>query len=363
MSGLAQRARTRSGGVDRRVLVVVAAVLVTILLVAVVAATQRDDPTAPAAPAAVADVTAAPEPGRPPVIVEAPAGVRLEARTPAQRLAALTAASSRRPQSVDVWLALGAAQLELGRRAEARRSFVTAGHLGGLDQRPAAALAVSEYAADRSAATIRQLDRLLAAARDARSRTYVRFSRAVVELWSGRRAAGDRDLRAIRAEAPESFYGTAADDLLHPEIGHLYPPYYPSFAVAETDLADLARRAQARPGDVRAQLAYAAALGQAGRRREAARVAAAARSIAPNDVEASTALAVLGFSKDDPSKAFAVVGPLARDHPRDPVPRFALAMMLTWLRRGDEARAQFRRVAELAPRSRLGRLAAGLARV
>ena len=138
---------------------------------------------------------------------------------------------------------------------------------------------------------------------------------------------------------------------------------YPLFVPAENppdgaSSASLAAAARANPDDAVAQLQYGASLQAAGRRQEAIAAYRQAVKADPTSVEAQVALAVGGFQKDDPAKAFGTIGPLARDHAGDPSPRFHLGMMLLWIGQREQARAQFQQVAKEAPGTRLARLAA-----
>jgi Flp pilus assembly protein TadD len=138
---------------------------------------------------------------------------------------------------------------------------------------------------------------------------------------------------------------------------------YPLFVPAENppagaSSASLAAAARANPNDAVAQLQYGASLQAVGRRREAIAAYQQAVKADPTSVEAQVALAVGGFRKDDPAKAFGAIGPLARDHAGDPSPRFHLGMMLLWIGQPEQARAQFQQVSKEAPGTRLARLAA-----
>ncbi len=361
MSGLAQRAHARAGGPQRRRLaLLVGACLAALLVVVLAAVASRSDDRVAAAPE-VAAPTGEVQPGRPPLVAEPPARLVLAGAPPALRLRRLEEAVRADPADIDAALALAALQLDRGGRAAARRSLAAAAHVDARDLRPAAALALVDYRPATAAATISRLRALVANARDARTQAFVRFSLALAELWAGHRGEAERNLRAVRGAAPESFFGVAADDLLHPGMAPGYPAYFPSFTASRTDLPGLSADASRRPGDVRAQLAYGAALVRAGRRAEAVRVLSRAATLAPDNAEPRVALAVARFAKDDPSASVGVLGPLVRDRPDDPVPRFHLGLLLSWLRQREQARAQFAQVARTAPGTPLGRLARELA--
>ena len=162
---------------------------------------------------------------------------------------------------------------------------------------------------------------------------------------------------------PDEFYGVKADDLLHPSIRPGYPPFVPSVSpAAGATLPTLARAASANPSDAMAQLQLGSALAADGQRRAAEAAFRRGLADAPSSVEARVAVAVGGFSKDDPSQAFGVVGPLVQASPTDPCRVSTSALMLLWIGQREQARAQFAQAARSAPTARLGRLAAEFAR-
>ncbi len=113
-------------------------------------------------------------------------------------------------------------------------------------------------------------------------------------------------------------------------------PGYPLFVPADNPpegatLESLKAAAVEAPNDAKAQLQYGSALQGAGRRLEAVQAYTQALKADPTSIESQVALALAGFKKDDPAKAFGTVGPLVRDHANDPSPRFHLAMMLLWI--------------------------------
>jgi predicted Zn-dependent protease len=257
-------------------------------------------------------------------------------------------------------LSKGAALLAAGDAAGARRAFRALQASG--DPRVAVALAVAEWTRSDLDGSIARVARL-ANARDATP--FARYEHGVVLTWSGKLSEATRVLRPVAISYPDDFYGVKADDLLHPTIRPGYPPYVPSKPPPQgATMALLAEDAAAHPSDAMAQLQLGSALAapNVGQRRAA--LAAFRRALAdePGSVEARVAVAVGGFSKDDPSQAFGVVGPLVRDNPSDPVPRFHLGLMLLWIGQRDQARAQFAQAARSAPTTRLGRLAAEFAR-
>ncbi len=293
-------------------------------------------------------VKSAPLPGLPLVAVPTAAGG--PAANDGAGVAQLEALVRAHPDRADAQMALGAARLAAGDAAGARRAFEAAVALG--ESGGAVGQIVASYDPAHPDPTLNQLDALGASPLAA-------FEHAVVELWAGHVAVASDELRSLRDGDPESFYGVKADDLLHPTFESGYPFFVPATEPpANADLGALASAATAAPHDVNAQLQYGAALLSAGRRREARAVFARALTADPGSVEAQVASAVAAFSKDQPAASVGLVGPLVRDHPGDPSPRFHLALMLIWMGLRDRALAEFAQVARDAPATRLGQLAA-----
>jgi tetratricopeptide (TPR) repeat protein len=283
--------------------------------------------------------------GLPLVALPPVAGVKAQ-----DRLGSLQALATQDPTRSDVQMAIGAEQLVRGDAAAATAAFTAARKLG----EPAAdtALVVAGYSSKAPDATISRLELL------APTSPFARYELGVVQLWAGRLPQATAALKAVRDAAPESFYGVKADDLLHPTMQPGYPLFVPADdPPAGATEASLKAAADAAPNDAKAQLQYGSALQSAGRRREALGVYGQALKADPTSVEAQVALALAGFRKDDPAKAFGTVGPLVRDHKGDPSPRFHLAMMLLWIGQPDKAQAEFRQVASEAAGTRLARLA------
>ncbi len=67
-----------------------------------------------------------------------------------------------------------------------------------------------------------------------------------------------------------------------------------------------------------------------------------ALELAPESLEARTAVAVVRFDKDDPADAFSRLGPLARSNPRSSLVRFHLGVLLLWIQAVDEATKQLK---------------------
>jgi tetratricopeptide (TPR) repeat protein len=157
--------------------------------------------------------------------------------------------------------------------------------------------------------------------------------------------------RALQVE-PDTPSAVRAEDLLHPDMAPGRPFFYPSFGAASSlqgasaaeQLADL--RKAAEKGGVKANLLYGVALQRVGRFVSAHEAFARARTIDPESVDAQVAEAVGNFSKAAPARAFSRLGPLADSHPRSPVVRFHLGLLLLWLGDVEEARRQLQRAAD-----------------
>jgi tetratricopeptide (TPR) repeat protein len=156
--------------------------------------------------------------------------------------------------------------------------------------------------------------------------------------------------RALEVE-PDTPSAVRAEDLLHPEMAPGRPFFYPSFGPrldlggAPASQLDTLRRVAAR-GGVRDKILYGVALQRVGRFVSAREAFAAARASAPQSLDAQVADAVGRFTKAAPADSFSRLGPLAEAHPRSPVVRFHLGLLLLWLREVKEARRQLQRAAD-----------------
>jgi tetratricopeptide (TPR) repeat protein len=175
---------------------------------------------------------------------------------------------------------------------------------------------------------------------------------AVAHLNLGLAHFADGDPDAARAEwreaerrEPDSPAALRAEDLLNPRS----PPGRPRFLAPgfpedvgdltiEERLAELERRADS--GGVDDWLHLGQALEQAGHRVSAQQAYDKAVDLDPEDLDARVASAVARFDKDDLSKAFSRLGPLAAEQPDAAVVRFHLGLMLLWLPDLPEAREQ-----------------------
>jgi tetratricopeptide (TPR) repeat protein len=180
----------------------------------------------------------------------------------------------------------------------------------------------------------------------------VRLHLGLALYASGDDQAATTEWRQALEVEPDTPSALRAEDLLHPEMAPGRPFFYPSFGAATSlhgdsaaeQLADL-RKAAAK-GGVRANLLYGVALQRVGRFVSAHAAFARARTIDPESLDAQVAEAVGNFTKAAPADAFSRLGPLADSHPRSPVVRFHLGLLLLWLRDVEEARRQLQRAAD-----------------
>lgn len=166
-------------------------------------------------------------------------------------------------------------------------------------------------------------------------------------FWQGRGADARAAWRRAKRAAPDSLYAVRAADFLHPEypvpgLPVFVPGFRPPAALDKLappeQLSFLRRRA--RDGSAGETLLYGVALQRLGRPVAAERAFRTAAKLAPDDPESLTAAAVGLFDKDQPSRAFSRLGPLARKYPKAATVRFHLGLLLLWLGRVDEARRQ-----------------------
>lgn len=327
------RARPRR----RLIAIAAAAAAAAVVVVGLAALAARDD----AAETTSAIAAAEPLPGRPPIVVP-PASGRPD--DPAQRVRWAEDLAERDPGPESL-LRLAAALVDADRSAEADDVLAAAAETDPAQGAPAAALALLRYDdadPDPALTTLRSL------AEAHPDDAFVRFSHGEALLWAGQRTEGEATLRRLRDDDPESFYGVAADDLIHPGILSGYPPFIAAAGPGDTALEALAETAAAQPDDAEAQIAYAAGLLAAGRRAEAREAFDAALIADPASIEAQVGVVMASFRKDDTASAFRSLGPLVRDHPAAASPRLHLALVLLWLRQEEPARAELRQIVENA---------------
>jgi tetratricopeptide (TPR) repeat protein len=240
-----------------------------------------------------------------------------------------------------------AALLARGRRIEAARIF--AGR-ESLEARVGAAIAAWPEAT---------VGRLEALARDRPRSALVRLHLGLARFWRRDDAAAVAAWRAAERVEPDSASAVRAGDVLHPDMARGLPVFVPGFeAPSSLDGLSPARQLDAlrRGADgPRGKLLYGVALQRLGRPVSARREFDAAARLAPDSAEAQVAAAVARFDKDEPARAFARLGPLTRRFPRAPTVRFHLGLLLLWIGRVDEAKAQLVRARSLGPDTAIGR--------
>ena len=180
--------------------------------------------------------------------------------------------------------------------------------------------------------------------------------RAVIHLNLGLLSLAEGDVEAAREawreakrREPDSPTALRAEDLLNPES----PPGRPVFIsrrggvdeafvrrLAAGDEEALRAAEGSRAGDASAWLRVGLGFQQLGRRESARSAFDRAVAVAPASLEARVAAAVARFDKDDPSRAFSRLGPLARRSGGSALVRFHLGLMLLWLPNVPEARRQ-----------------------
>ena len=203
------------------------------------------------------------------------------------------------------------------------------------------------------------LARLETLAERERGSALVRLHLGLARYWARRDAEAAAAWREAQRIEPDAASAVRAGDLLHPDMAPGLPVFVPSFEPPRSlsglpparQLDTLRRRATG----VRGRLLYGVALQRLGRPVSARREFDAALAAAPRSAEARVAAAVARFDKDDPSRAFGRLGPLTRRFPRAPTVRFHLGLLLLWIGRVDEAKAQLERARSLGPGTPLGR--------
>lgn len=160
------------------------------------------------------------------------------------------------------------------------------------------------------------------------------------------REEAEAEWREAQSRDPDTPAAVRAEDLLHPNMAPGRPFFFPSTEArtgleglpATEQLAELEQRADG--GRLEDLLLYGVALQRIGRPVSAREAFDRAVAGEPGNLDARVAAAVARFDKDAPERAFARLGPLARDHPRAGVVRFHLGLLLLWIRAVDEARRQ-----------------------
>lgn len=177
------------------------------------------------------------------------------------------------------------------------------------------------------------------------------------DYQAGRNADAAAAWRRAASRYPDSPYGVDAEDALHGGPRGL-PPIVTGLAVPKA-VADLpaagelaALKRAAAGGTVRAKLLYGAILWNGLRMPVSAeRQFAAAAKLAPHDPVARTAAAVGLFSKANPTRAFAHLGPLTAVFPHSATVEFHLGALLVYVGEYAKAVKQLRSALADGPRS------------
>jgi tetratricopeptide (TPR) repeat protein len=242
---------------------------------------------------------------------------------------------------------------EMGRKDEARERFEALAARRS-DSVPAAVGAAVAAWPER---TIERLEQLLGRVPDS---AVARLNLGLALAAEGELERAKEQWRQAERREPDAPAALSAEDLLSPES----PPGRPTFVLPpqlrrglpgrgfEERLRVLEKASAAGPA---ALLRYGSALEQIGHRVSARRAYDRAVALAPDDLRARVAAAVVRFDKDAPATAFSRLGPLAAEYPNAPVVRFHLGLMLLWLPNVEEARRQFRLAHTAAPRTFYGR--------
>src|SRR4051794_26195249 len=312
--------------IDRKRAVPVAVAGVLVVAVAVLGALALRDP-APAAPPRSSEPLA----GSPPLVLDLPA-------KPSGGLADLA--------SVGTELRAGRTSGAEAALARARRA------LGAGDLRVQVAGALVHYRRGDPNTAIGVL-RALASNDDRAPVPALHLGLAL--LWSGQRGEATSELEQTRLIDPDGFYGSTADDVLHPSYRKGYPLWLGSQPVSGS-LAQVRARAAAAPRSLRDQLGYAYSL-QFQSRTRARVVAERALALDATNIDAQVAVIVLGFDKDQPAQAVGRLAQLMRSRPDAPSPRFHFGELLAWIGQADKAKEQYRQASALDPEGLIGRFA------
>jgi tetratricopeptide (TPR) repeat protein len=177
------------------------------------------------------------------------------------------------------------------------------------------------------------------------------------EYQAGRNADAAAAWRRTARRFPDSPYGVDAEDALHggpqglpPIVTGLTLPKAIANLPAAKQVAALERAAAG--GSARAKLLYGTTLWNFLRKPVSAeRELAAAAKLAPHDPVMRTAAAVGLFSKADPTRAFARLGPLTAVFPHSAAVEFHLGALLVYIGEYTKAAKQLRSALEDGPRS------------
>jgi tetratricopeptide (TPR) repeat protein len=188
----------------------------------------------------------------------------------------------------------------------------------------------------------------------------VLFHLGLAQLAGGDREAAVQSWEEVERVDPDSPAALRAEDGLHPEFAPGRPPFVAPLAAPaeleglspEEQLAELERQAQA--GGVEEKLTYGIALQRVGRPVSAQEAFADAAASDPASLPAKVAAALGLFDKDNPSRAFSRLGPLAGSDDEGVV-RYHLGLALSWIGQVEEAKRQLRLAEEAAQGGFYGR--------
>ncbi|HEX5261052.1 MAG TPA: hypothetical protein VFW18_06205 [Gaiellales bacterium] len=209
------------------------------------------------------------------------------------------------------------------------------------DVRIAVARAMAGYSAATRESTLAALKRLPA------DKPVVAFNLGVAELWAGHPTPATLELKRVRVLDPYGYYGTNADNLLHPDEVRGYPPYVYPGPAPKGSPAELEAAARAHPSATR--WLKAAVRLEGVDRVQAIADARRALALDPVGVGPQVAAAVLGYQKDNPMASITTLTQLAGNAPDNTEVRFHLGLLYFWIRSGGDAAAQMRLVRADAP--------------
>jgi tetratricopeptide (TPR) repeat protein len=289
-----------------RLLVGVLALVAAGLVVGITLATRTSPPPA---------VTAKPQPGAPPLLIDL--GVRTDTQAVALRRALTLYGSGRRQAAGAIFVRYDSLDAQVG--------AALADWPGGLDT-------LLDLATTHPQSGLAQLELGLAL------------------FWKGRVAEAQAAWQTAKRVQPDTSYAIHAADLLHPRDVPGLPYIVPTFALPRsldgtpTAAEVAAAAARAKSGGARDKIVYGLVLRALGHAVSAEKQFRAAAALAPRDVDARVAAAVGLFDKDKPSLAFSKLGPLVRIFPKAVSVRFHLGLMLLWIDDVADGKKQLQRV-------------------
>ncbi|MEZ5099117.1 MAG: hypothetical protein R3C15_04815 [Thermoleophilia bacterium] len=184
----------------------------------------------------------------------------------------------------------------------------------------------------------------------------VRLHLGLALFWERQDGQAVESWQAALEVEPDSPAALRAENLLHPDMPLFRPIFVPDLDLpAEAQgkplgeqLGILERRATASDS-ADDWLIYGTALQRASRPISAEEAFGRAVGADPARVDAQVARIVAQFTKDDPSASFSQLGPLAGQHPDEPVIRYHLGLMLLWLRQVTQAETELEQARDAAP--------------